>query len=356
LAWAGWKGAFPGLSQTAPPEGLNAKPVAKSGVIAALPPTVTRVDQLPVPPSPVPAAPSKELSGLASITAQPSAVSSLASTPVVPSYIPSSAPPPSSLPSPSAPTMGKPIANAQAQEMVSQAREARRQGNMMSALESLRAADLREPGHPEILTEMALTYELMKLSDRAESSWRAVLALGETVGGSYYNLAKSRLDGMNQTAKVAPISEMKPLTIGLCQVRRDPRITKGERLTLTIPVLSTPGATIDPSQVDLHVYFYDKLADGSLATTRADPPTMGWTPAIPDWKNGEAYVDVVYNMPELKPDELRNLGKRSYGGYKIELFYQNQSMGVKAEPKDLLEFRPKGTGPAGMDNALFPKN
>jgi hypothetical protein len=204
---------------------------------------------------------------------------------------------------------------------------------------------------------MALTYEMMKLSDRAESAWRAVLALGESGAGSFYYLAKKRVEGIQETSKTLANGDFKPLSIGSCQILPDPKVTKGQRLTLRIPIIATPGASIDPAQVDLRVFFFDKLADGSVALTRADNPITTWVTPPVDWKdNGEELVDVTYNMPELTPDELRNLGKRSYGGYVVKLLYQNQSMGEKADPPQLLNFKPQGAGPAGMDNALFPKN
>lgn len=255
--------------------------------------------------------------------------------------------------------VGRPITDPQAREMVDAAREVRRLGDMQAALESLRAADLHEPGHPEILSEMALTYEAMRLADKAQAAWRNVLVLGEAGAGGYYALARSKLDALQDSAKTsaAANADARPLSIGSCQVLPDKAVIKGQRVILRIPIIAASGVAIDPMQVDVHVYFFDKMGDGSVGPTHADPPTMDWVSAPVDWKdNGEELVDVTYNMPELKPEELRNLGKRSYHGYVVKLFYQNRFMGEQAEPQALLDFKPQGAGPAGMNNALFPKN
>jgi hypothetical protein len=273
----------------------------------------------------------------------------------------SSTPPAATAPA-SGPTgiLGKPISNPQAKEMVDAAREVRRLGDMHAALESLRAADLHEPQHPEILSEMALTYEAMHLPDKAEGAWRNVLALGDAAAGGYFNLARSRLDALQDSVKTTALNNpVKPLSLGSCQVLPDKTVTKGQKMTLRIPLIATQGAgtPIDPSQVDLQVFFFDKLADGSVAPTHANAPTFDWVSAPVDWKDSaEELVDVTYFMPELRPDELRNLGKRSYQGYVVKLFYQNQFMGEQAEPKALLDYRPPAPGAAGMNNALFPKN
>jgi hypothetical protein len=255
--------------------------------------------------------------------------------------------------------LGKPITNPQAKEMVAAAREVRRLGDMHAALESLRAADLHEPQHPEILSEMALTYEAMQLADKAEIAWRNVLALGDAAAGGYYNLARSHLDKLQDSLKTTSLNAAaKPLSLGSCQLLPDKTVTKGQKLTLRIPLISTQGAgtPIDPGQVDVQVYFYDKQADGSVSPTRADTRTDWVSPPV-DWRDSaEELVDVTYFMPELRPEELRNLGKRSYHGYVVKLYYQNQFMGEQAEPKALLDFKPQSPGAAGMNNALFPKN
>lgn len=377
LAWAGWKGAFPGLTRAFKgqlPSGEVATPTV--GMSAALPPNVLAVNSLPVagnttmslPPAspPRPTEPAPRVDRIAPISlSTPMPASTVLpapgtiATPTMASL--SSAPAPVSTTLANVPpgTLSRPINNPQAREMVEQARQMRKLGDMQAALASLRAADLNEPRHPEILSEMAMTYEVMQLSDKAENAWRAVLALGEPAAGGYYGLARNKIESLIDSQKTATFAAppTKPVTLGVCQVIPDKSVTKGQRVTLRVPLVAAPGAAIDASQVMLHVYFYDKAADGSVSPTHADQPVFNWVSENVDWKtSGTEMVDVIYNMPELKPEELRNLGKRSYYGYVAKLFYQDQFMGEQAEPKALLDFKPQGAGPAGMNNALFPKN
>jgi hypothetical protein len=229
---------------------------------------------------------------------------------------------------------------------------------MKVALDLLRTADLHEPQHPEIMSEMALTYEAMGLPYKAEGWWRNVLSLGEAGAGDYYPLARRKLDEMQDAAKTAAAAnDVNPLSLGRCTVIPDKTVTKGQRLTLRIPLIASPNTPIDPQKVDLHVYFYDKLPDGTVAPTHADPPTPAWVNSPVDWKTTqEELVDVTYNMPELKPEELRNLGRRTYDGYVVKLFYDDKFMGEQADPKSLLDYKPSQAGVGGMNNALFPKN
>jgi hypothetical protein len=305
LAWAGWRGAFAGGGMSLPAESMPA---------AAVPA-----------PAPVPA---------------------LAPPPPTPASLPAGGRTASQPP-------GRMIASAQVREMVEAARAVRKLGDMQLALESLRAADLREPDHPEILSETALTYEAMGLADKSEAAWKSVVALGEAGAGGYFALAKAKLEG-REARPAAP--DRNPVTLGACQIIPDTTVTKGQRLALRVPIIAAPGVDIDPSLMDIHVYFYDKVGTDRIEPTRADPPTPSWVSAPVDWKEGEELVDFSYNMPELKPEELRDLGKRSYYGYVVKIFYQDRLMSVQAEPKSLADYKPPSVGPAGADNALFPKN
>jgi hypothetical protein len=316
LGWAGWRGAFVGGRSGAPAEPAPVTTATTSAIPMTAPSGPAAAPPMAISPAPVTSAP-----------AAPESKSIL---------------PP-----------GREISNAQVREMVEAARAVRKLGDMQVALESLRAADLREPNHPEIMSEMALTYEAMGLGDKAEALWRSVVSMGEANAGGYVALAKSKLESREAMPKA---NDRNPVSLGACQVIPDNTVTKGQRLALRVPIIAAPGAEIDPSQMDIHVYFYDKVGTDRIEPTRADPPTPSWVSAPVDWKEGEELVDFTYNMPELKPEELRELGKRSFYGYVVKIFYQDRLMGVQAEPQALVDYHPPGVGPAGADNALFPKN
>ena len=77
-------------------------------------------------------------------------------------------------------------------DLVEQARQLRSRGDTNSALARLREAEVAEPDSPQIVAEMALTYEAMQMPDRAFEQWQRIYNLGEGVG-ALYNLAESRL-------------------------------------------------------------------------------------------------------------------------------------------------------------------
>lgn len=328
LGWAGWRGAFSGRGENVATEAPSPAPSPSWAHVGAAAPVVSQSIPAPAPaPAPV--------SGLP-VSPAPVIVQTGGGQPLPP------APPP-----------GRAISNPQVREMVEAARAVRKLGDMQVALESLRAADLREPNHPEILSETAITYEAMGLPEKSESVWRNVIALGEAGAGGYFALAKAKIEGRDAMPKTA---ERNPVTLGACQIIPDNKVTSGQRLALRVPIIAAPGLDVDPSQMDIHVYFYDKVGTDRIEPTRADPPTPNWVSAPVDWKEGEELVDFGYNMPELNPEELRNLGKRGFYGYVVKIFYQDRLMGVQAEPKALLDYKPRGVGPAGADNALFPKS
>jgi hypothetical protein len=252
---------------------------------------------------------------------------------------------------------GRDIKSQQVRDMVDAARAVRRGGDMQAALESLRAADLLENGHPEILSELAMTYEAMGLGEKSDGEWRKVLAQGEAGAGGYFALAKAKLAGREDMPKTP---ERNPVRIGSCQIIPDKTVTKGQRLALRVPIIAAPGIEVDPTQMDIHVYFFDKVGvqGDRIEPSKADAPAQNWASAPVDWKDEgrEELLDVIYNMPELRPEEVRDVGRRVFHGYVVKLFYQNRLMGEQAEPRSLLDYKPPGLGPAGADNALFPKN
>jgi hypothetical protein len=259
--------------------------------------------------------------------------------------------PPSRLP---ALPPGKELKNPQAKESVMAAREARKLQDMQAALNELRTADLREPNHPEILGEMALTYEAMGLNAKSQSYWRQIAALGEAEAGGYFLLAKSKLDAAASTpAQGAPAS---PVSLGTCQVIQDPTVQKGERITVRVPIISTPGATIDPSQMTIHVLLFESVNNGErIEQVRAAPPKESWVSEPVNWQDTrEELVDVVYDLPPPTAEQIRDLGKRKFHGYVVKLFYQDRLVGEQVQPESLRETAQRNT-PGGLDNALFPK-
>jgi hypothetical protein len=232
-------------------------------------------------------------------------------------------------------------------EAMAAGRQARLQGDMQGALQSFRSADLRVPSHPEILSEMALTYEAMGIMSKATPLWKTVVAMGESGAGGYYALAASKL-GSGPEMGSAPPSD--PVTLGNCQV-----IRAGDRVTVRVPLVALPGAIIDPTQMDIHVFLFEKVNGERIEQVRAEAPAPNWVSAPVDWKDGnEELMDLVYNLPAPKPEEVRDLGKRTFHGFLVRFFYQNKLVGEQAQPEDLVDFSSQPSSAPGVDNSLFP--
>lgn len=291
-------------------------------------------------------------------TASPIPVSPTAS-PGVP-LAPSDVPAPSTLnvtPVTALPTTSPPVVrtlkNPQILEAIEASKLARKHGDMQASLEALRSADAKEPNHPLILSELALTYEGMGILTKATTAWRSIVAMGEQTAGSYFTLAKSRLEGRADST----LNNISAVKLGECQVIRDASAKKGERIAVRVPLLATPGAVIDPAQMDIHVYLFEAVNNGErIEQARATAPSLDWVSAPVDWKeSSEELVDVVYDLPSPKPEELREFGQRKFHGYVVKLFYQNKLVGEEAQPASLRDFSPMRSGSAGLDSALFPK-
>jgi hypothetical protein len=281
--------------------------------------------------------------------------------PAVPAFPPplSTIPPPAApakaaAPRPSLP-LDKQLKNPQAMEAVMAARAMRAQGDMQAAIESLKSADLREPNHPEIIGEMALTYEEMGIASRAEPLWRQIYTMGEAAAGGYHALASSKIGRGSAAGAPAPGTQVPvPVSLGRCALTREPLAKDGERIAVRVPILAQPGATIDPAKIEIHVTLYESVNDGArVEVVPPDKTAQSWSTLPLNWAEpGGEGADVTYDLFTQRPGSA---DKRSFFGYAVKLYYQNKLAGEQAQPESLRHGAPKGASPAGLDNALFPK-
>jgi hypothetical protein len=271
----------------------------------------------------------------------------------------STAPPPATPAKPAKPRpslpLDKQVKNPQAMQAVMAARALREQGDMQAAIENLKSADLREPNHPEILGEMALTYEEMGIASRAEPLWRQIYTMGEAAAGGYYTLASSKIGNSGAgAASTDGTSIPVPVSLGACRLSREPMAKDGEHISVQVPILAHPGATIDPSKIEIHVTIYESVNNGARVETVPPAKTaQSWSTLPLNWAdpNGETAV-VSYDLFTQRPGSTDT---RSFHGYAVKLYYQNKLAGEEAQPESLRNAAQKGATPAGLDNALFPK-
>ena len=246
--------------------------------------------------------------------------------------------------------------------VVTAAKELRGLSDMQGTLELLRRADELTPDHPAIIAEMAQTYEQMGLKAKATDAWRRIQLLGETKAGSYFELASRRL-GSGSAAVTAPglpsaagADSEKFLRLGACHAERDFKVSAGERYVLRVPIVRAGNRPINSQELNLEVFFFDRVNNEKVALTIAPEPVESWQSAPVDWTGtGEEVLDVVYHLPALSAAEIQQHGRRSYFGYMLRLYYNNKLQDVAAEPRDLLEFgSTPGAAPAGVNPLLPP--
>lgn len=250
---------------------------------------------------------------------------------------------------------GRQIKNPQVADAVAAARDVRKKGDMVNALEALKQADLHEPDHPEILSELAITYEELGLTEKAQAMWHKVMAMGEAGAGGYYVLARSRLNGgISPGPEETAALDDKPLALGVCDLTPDAAYLKGEKVTLRIPIRAAPGQKIRTKGINADVFFFDQVSNGSVELSKGEKPPYRWLST--NWTSAKGGLVEVDCILPVQNAAFAQGGLRRHYGWMVRLYYENKLMGQQASSDDLLNLSPQGPAPAGADNALFPRN
>ncbi len=281
-----------------------------------------------------------------------------------------------SLPKPTpVPVRRENLIEARISGLVNLARTLRDRGDTSTALTRLREAQAISPENPQIISEMAMTYEKMGLGEKAAEQWRRIYAIGEQAG-IYYAAAEAKLRTPERpaenTAYVAdPAAEAwlmpgeetqeKVLSLGKVGTTDDTGNSQPQRhLKVRIPIQAKAGKKIDVHEVVIQVYFYDELKDGSVVETNANV-SSSWVrrmavdggEASVDWTSPEPEVlEVAYSQSEQAPTPApKTRGKarraperRNYFGYVVRVYYKGDLNATHAEPEKLLtQFPPPAT-------------
>jgi hypothetical protein len=250
-------------------------------------------------------------------------------------------------------------------DLINLARTLRDRGDTSTALTRLREAQTISPQNLQIISEMAITYERMRLIDKAVSHWRRIYEMGEKAG-IYYAAAEAKLSALQlpsepnapQQALPASVSggDIRPpesstalsvpgaeLGVGDVRTVDDTGNTQFlRRLKLRIPIVAQAEAVgaVDVNDVVIQVFFYDQLKSGGIVETNANVDSS-WVSSPIDWSSSEPEVlEVTYAQAELglaaAPDEER----RNYFGYAVRVYYKGDLNALYAEPKKVLQTFP----------------
>jgi tetratricopeptide (TPR) repeat protein len=258
--------------------------------------------------------------------------------------------------------------------------ELRDRGDTTNAIERLQEALDSEPNNAAVLAEIAKTYDLMQLYDRANEMWRKLQEMGPSAGAAY-ELADQRLKLGVPTPAAAASGDASSLSgaapqrdiggnpegsvMGITEVKTtetpDPDAEKN--LTLQIGIKKQPGATIDHMKVKILVEFYDTVGDKDIKLTNADvnyewlTPKHDWTDTNPevlsvryvraktagassDSSLSEAASTVRPGQKTRGKSSGADSGQRKYLGYIIRVYYDDDLQAVQAEPSRLLQHFP----------------
>jgi tetratricopeptide (TPR) repeat protein len=227
-------------------------------------------------------------------------------------------------------------------ELIEQAMTLRDRGDTSTALIRLREALTSAPNSPQIIAELAITYEKMGLNDKALDQWRRIYDIGESAG-IYYSAAEAKIKS-SESPTPAPEPSPQELVglqpgavLGLMDIAPSQQVdTAGTRIvSLKIPVKRQPNNKIDVSDVVIQVFFYDSINE-SIVQTNANVSSH-WSRLPADWVDNDIEIlEVEYSQPPpesaLKPEEIRK-----YYGYVVRVYYKKELQDIRAEPVKLLK-------------------
>ncbi len=257
------------------------------------------------------------------------------------------APPPKPVPVSSAKLNPQAPPETRYQELVLTGKQLRERGDTGSALVKLREAMALEPQNPEVIAELAVTFERMSQMDKAAEQWKRIFDMGDAAG-SFFIAAESRMK-MSQAQAIAaaqsiqgvgannaPLSRLKPdAVLGIGEItRQDKPESGGLRFALRVPIKSKRGEKVGVADVDIHVLFYDMVDDKTPVQTSADV-SYRFASAPIDWATGDPeMLEVEYSQqPPLARGPKTE--KRVYHGYVVRVYYKGQLQDLRAEPETL---------------------
>lgn len=104
---------------------------------------------------------------------------------------------------------------------------------------------------------------------------------------------------------------------------------------LRIAIKSRPTESVDPSEVKVHVQFFEETELGDVTLTESLVRSEWFTPPV-NWADNEPeLLDVIYPLPGLAPDAGEGEVANSYHGYLIGLYYRDELQDSRSVPGNL---------------------
>jgi tetratricopeptide (TPR) repeat protein len=184
--------------------------------------------------------------------------------------------------------------------------ELRDRGDTTNAIDRLQEALDSEPNNAAVLAELAKTYDLMQLYDRANEMWRKLQEMGPSAGAAY-ELADRRLKLGVPTPAAAPMptapdSSSREVSTSPQGAAADfakyaikPREHEIDQVpplpTSTAPEVSSPATRASPAEPGPSAGTAVAQPDGRLIVLRA--PNFGWNLALNLKIDGRTAANIV---------------------------------------------------------------
>src|ERR1017187_6692294 len=268
---------------------------------------------------------------------------------IIPStvLIPAPSVPPLTLKGPStapAPTIS---VLAEPDRLLKDAIAARDKGDTTTALAKLQDAQGADPKNATVLAELAKTYESMGLIDRSNETWRKVQELGPAAG-DLFAIADKRLKiGVSATADATPaIPATASLESGMARMNADGIPGDSTFGISDVKATESPDPDVnyewltpkhDWTETNPEILAVTYLRTKNHVLSPEAALSAAAAAVVPGKKNQSAKA----RNPTTGTDGLAaDVGRRSYLGYIVRVYYHDQLQAVRASPQKLLSLFP----------------
>jgi hypothetical protein len=234
-------------------------------------------------------------------------------------------------------------------KLVAESDKAYRIGDYDLAISSIKDADKLLPNDPGILLRTGRIYEKSGNISEAASVYQKVLSI-PSLPRDIRAQTERKISLLNlPTPTPTPTtlagesgSDMRDesgLQPGAILGIVDTRLSDGPNgsKTLRISIKSRPDRKIDPRQMTVHVFFYEKDKLGEITPTES-PVTTEWLSPPINWADNEPeLLNAIYNPPN---PNARSKEIPSFAGYIVGIYYNNEIQDTRADPGSLAQQNP----------------
>jgi len=238
----------------------------------------------------------------------------------------------SSVPTSTAEYQSPVIADPVVEKLVTESRALHLDGDMMRAMLKLDEAARIDPSEAAVIYQRGLLFEEMGLYIKAADQYQQVQQMGIQAGVYFQLSAKKLTKGMDVTHAHRPV-----ISIGPMNARPATEAHSADKTHVTITLLARPDKPVNPEDVYVQVYFYDKLNGGEIKKASKNAKIEeSWDTHV-DWLDAgnEETVHIDYTLPESDLADEHLFGRRQFFGYVVELLYKGEVVDQQASPRRL---------------------